>query len=114
MGRVVVHNGGAGDMPFVVGTYQGDGSERRTIDLGFQPSAVIVWRYDGVQSDGWYRYGGMAMPGYPCSGVQGGQWYQSAIQVTASGFEVYYQDSSSYHYNTNHGSFMYYYMAFRP
>lgn len=113
MGRVVVHNGGAGDKPFVAGVYQGDGATRRTIELGFQPSAVLLWIFYGQQQSGSYTYGGMALPGYPCASVADQDWNYSAIQVTENGFEVYYHTTSGTHLDTNSPNLRFYYIAFR-
>ena len=58
-----------GKVEMVTGTYQGDGSDERTITLGFQPKAVVV-------SSGYYT--AVSPFGVPNTG----------ITVTATGFQV--------------------------
>ena len=58
---------------YVTGTYTGTGSYPRTIDLGFQPKAVVVTTNSGSP------FGGVFGVGMPLSGY---------AEVTANGFTL--------------------------
>lgn len=95
----------------VTGTYVGDGAETQTIDLGFQPRAVLVTDEAGAMSNhsGSHPtvYGGLALLGKPVKSDS-----VTAIELTATGFAV--RSYSSYGYVSVNGSGdTFYYIAFR-
>ena len=68
------------------GTYVGDGAASRTITLGFQPKAVHLEIRSALRGGSSYNmYGGLA--------VQGGgvAHNNTALSITAAGFQVFYQ-----------------------
>ena len=98
-----------GKVEMVTGTYQGDGSDERTITLGFQPKAVLTMAYGtvaGYSSGSFYVYGGLALPGHPA--MLDGEF--SAVEVTVSGFSLYARND---HYRVNKLGKIYHYIAFR-
>lgn len=62
------------------GVYVGDGAQEREINLGFRPSAVETYRYNGTQTTYALLCGGLAMDGYPLDG--------DAIVITDNGFKI--------------------------
>lgn len=104
--------------PFAVGSYTGDGTAKRKIELGFTPKAVLVVHSNGVTT---YRgtssfayYGGLAITGHNASTVvsQGiTEWdnERTTIALTEGGFFV---NETPYIYCNNSNS-LYYYLAVR-
>lgn len=77
------------------GTYTGDGTEKRTISLGYHPKAVLVFRegcYTGYSSA---IYGGLATDGSP---VMYGE--RIALGITDEGFAVLHNSSCAMNQNT--------------
>jgi len=90
--------------PYVVGTYTGDGTSGRSIDLGFMPSAVLVTSKDGevhYWSSGVNEYYG----GLTVQGAGGGA---NGLSIMYNGFFVAYGNTGS---NTKGMKFNY--IAFR-
>lgn len=52
--------------PIKVGYYIGDGTTDRVIDVGFVPAGVLVLHSDGVTSNDFGIYGGLAVAAKPC------------------------------------------------
>ena len=104
--------------PFVVGSYTGDGTAKRKIELGFTPKAVLVVHSNGVTA---YRgtssfayYGGLALTDYNASTVSSEgvtEWNseRTIIALTEGGFFV---NETSYIY-CNNSNKLYYYLAVR-
>ena len=88
----------------VLGTYTGDGTATRTINLGFTPCAVEVYKSDGQQTDSGSLdiKGGLALTGKPCG---------NAIAITENGFTVACDFSKDLH--TNQDNLIYYFKAYR-
>jgi hypothetical protein len=85
----------------VVGTYTGDATAERFIDLGFTPRAVLVLKYDSELKSGSSVYGGLAVTGQPVVGRQ------TVLKLTDGGFLVYYEYSNYGTLGTNSGIFNY-------
>lgn len=90
----------------VFGTYTGDGSTSRFINLGFTPVAVEVYTHNGKQggaSGGLNNcyFGGLALNGHPC--------YQ-IIEVVENGFNIGVVDSD---YKSNQQGLVYYFKAYK-
>lgn len=107
-----------GDMgnQIVFGTYSGDGSEDRFIELGFTPRAVEVYTKAGCQFydlyDGHESYsGGLALLENPCIGA----YNKTVLDIDENGFNVHYytHQSSNYTIGTNTNNTTYYYKAYR-
>ena len=67
------------------GTYTGDGTASRTIQLGFQPKVVLVstqWGADTFYSNFYQYYGGLALQGSPAV-TQAGDPY---LSIVSNGF----------------------------
>lgn len=92
------------DNKIVLGTYTGDGTAARTINLGFTPCAVEVYYNGYKQSDinGTTIYGGLALTGKPCG---------DGIAITENGFTVAYNSSKTLY--TNQSNYVYYFKAYR-
>lgn len=104
--------------PVAFGWYQGDGTAKRKIDLGFTPKAVLVMRTDGVttyRGTSSYAYcGGLALTGRnaSASNTQGVAEWNSAltlVAVTDGGFYVNQTDDIT----CNYSGYAYHYLAFR-
>ena len=93
-----------------VGAYTGDGAESKLIDLGFQPKAVLVMDDSGKMRDGYYCYGGLALPGHP---VRLNATLAS-LTVEETGFRVYYLSNggTSWKLFTNSNGDTFHYLAF--
>ena len=96
-----------GRVEVVIGSYTGDGTETRTISLGFTPKAVLVEDSGGMRvANGGSRHGGLALSGAPVQAVGG----NIALQVVTGGFEVYYIPG---YVDTNSNNVLYRYLAFK-
>jgi len=93
--------------PYVIGTYTGDGSDVRTISVGFTPSAVLLFTKEGAVNGGnnYYIYGGLAVTG---SSVYSGT---TVLSITTNGFRVYYGGSGPYAQSNTNSQF-YHYITF--
>ena len=86
------------------GTYDGDGNTSQYIDLGFEPSAVLVYDNGGTQTyvdnvGVRHYYGGLALRGNNCY-IHANNQDHKIIQIAENGFSVF---SSSYNQNTSGG-----------
>lgn len=98
-------------LPFVSGTYTGNGNTIQKIDLGFAPAAVLVARSDGSMARshwgselGTYFYGGLATLDKNCL-FWDGVYDRPIITLTDKGFDVYCsstgEGSAAGHVQTN-------------
>lgn len=97
----------------VFGTYTGDGTASRTINLGFTPVAVIVYTNKGQQFWGQqtqHAMGGLALYGFPC---QLGDEARPVIEITDGGFKVFLGSSGSPYIQTNNTVDTYYFIAYK-
>lgn len=86
----------------VVGTYSGNGESSRTIDLGFQPSLVIViCRNESFVN----ASSGMTIPGYICNSNN-----SSCLSIAPNGFNVFFTSLKVF---TNSSGKNYTYAAWR-
>lgn len=106
------------------GWYTGNGEANRTINLGFTPTCVIVFPYNGIIFGGYpsyaprniYVYGGMAITGQKAY-VQYDTTSQPAtlLEIVENGFTVHilssHGNSSSDNAATNTSNITYYYLA---
>ena len=86
------------------GTYIGNGATRQDINLGCAPKAVLIL-YNGWQFGTYEVSSGMAIQGTPLT-LRG----STCVEVTNSGFSVYYDEDDS-HINSNGTT--YFYIALR-
>ena len=84
------------------GTYNGDGTERRFINLGVTPKAVILFESSGRTYEFSAYVGGLALPGTT----------EGACQITTNGFYVFHISSSGKGTWSNISSYTYHYLAF--
>ena len=89
-----------GRVEVIVGSYTGDGTQTRVIDLGFTPKAVLVELRNGARFSSGISYGGLALPDAPSGGVQ----------IVTGGFQVYYYANNTH---TNNYGEVYRYLAFK-
>lgn len=95
--------------PFVTGMYVGNDAASREISLGFKPSAVLLYRFNGKQwESNTAIQGGLALDGYPCWGTVGNNATR-VLEVTTNGFNVFANGA----YYSNQASTNFYYIAFR-
>lgn len=95
----------------VFGTYTGDETASRTINLGFTPVAVVVCDEMGrqFQSSGTRGiFGGIAVTGHPCASSS----TNKAIEIVENGFNVAY-NSEETPARTNRGRITYYFIAYK-
>ena len=97
----------------VFGSYVGDGTQYRTISLGFRPRAVLVLPLNGHMggSSGSQStmYSGMAL-----DGLDGGTGSAASVSVLANGFRVGEGVAyNGYTYHLNMKPYSYVYLAFR-
>lgn len=97
---------------YVTGTYTGDDSSSRTINLGFQPTAVILMQSNGTTRAGasFDSSGGLALRGYPVR--TGSNNNVTVMSISSNGFQVFNGDSSGFQQSNKSGR-TYYYIAFR-
>ena len=95
----------------VFGTYTGDGTASRTINLGFTPVAVEVcdemgrqYQFSGVRG----IFGGIAVTGHPCASGSSNK----AIEIVENGFNVAYNSEENLA-KTNQGRITYYFIAYK-
>lgn len=93
----------------VFGTFVGDNTPQRKIELGFTPLAVLLLgQYPTIERNE-SVYGGLALPGKPALVNRDGG--VDALGITSGGFLVYYEYSSYGSRATNSGTK--FYIAFR-
>ena len=98
------------------GTYTGDNTATRVIDLGFTPDALLL--LPGLSSvlyvygeHDYYR-GGLVYPGHSLSLTINSQ-NVTFLEIVGGGFQVVYQDVARTHFHTNSAGFQYFYIAFQ-
>ena len=89
----------------VIGTYDGNGVNNRTIELGFTPKAVLLENASGQRSDGDRAWGGLMLPNCPIVAAVG-----MSAQIVEGGFQVHY--ASDYNCGNVPG-IRYRYLAFK-
>ena len=103
----------------VFGTYTGDGTQGRTISLGFTPRAVILCDNYGNMHDDINGYiGGIAIGNHGCCSQRGSTSsaesyddYYTTLMIVNNGFKVnYYSENNVY---SNASGRTYRYIAFR-
>ena len=92
----------------VTGTYTGDGTQNRLINLGFQPRAVLVEDQRGARNSSGSLLGGLAVPGGPVFVLNATSGQLNAVEITAKGF---YISKYSNILSTNGDSWGYRYLA---
>jgi len=96
----------------VTGSYVGDATKNRLIELGFQPRAVVIMTQKGATLSGTSHYGGLAAPGAPAIALP--EEERPLIVVTGTGFTVHcIQSGSGNSAYTNLKGDTYNYLAFR-
>lgn len=90
------------------GSYAGNNSSNRIINIGFYPKAVLIM-WEGLQiyrSDGKLVFGGLALQNNPVYVPISGE---KVINITSDGFQIT-RTSNAY---LNDGDDKYYYIAFK-
>lgn len=108
------------DESVLCGVYVGNGEAERTIELGFEPVAVVVYRYDGWQAVGDPSFsgiccGGLALRKYPTKSRTGSE-YTDVISICEKGFKVSNvgaSNASSWSAVTNIDGLTYYFVAYK-
>ena len=106
--------------PIAVGSYVGDGTAQRTIELGFTPKAVLLMESSGEtiyhSTGNPYCYGGLAVEGHNLAYWEEGitNWTSSSILgIVPGGFRVQYYKEYSFNICSNASGKHYYYIAFK-
>lgn len=106
------------------GWYTGNGEANRTINLGFTPSCVIVFPYDGIIFGGYptyaprhvATYGGMAVTGKSAYATHASQT-ATLVEIVTNGFTVHSilngEEGNADSAYTNNSNVNYYYLAVR-
>lgn len=103
----------------IIGSYTGDGTQGREIELGFQPKAVLLFDANGNTNDDVNGYaGGLALPGLAVSAGIGSVTYDatwsdsySVLMITENGFKVNYYSNRKV--GSNVDGMTYRYIAFK-
>ena len=90
------------------GTYTGNGNESQFINLGFTPTAVIVFPEDALLTRSPYPCGGMALSGHKAVNS-----YGDVLEVVSNGFNAYFHTSSNGGSYLNLNNNLYFYMALK-
>lgn len=93
-----------GKAEIVTGTYTGDGTQNRLINLGFQPRGVLVETSWGARGGVTQARAGMAVAGGPLAPQDG----QPCLFMTSGGFRVVRGSNGE---QTNNEGYTYYYLA---
>ncbi|MGF7056456.1 tail fiber protein [Brassicibacter mesophilus] len=98
---------------YVTGIYTGDGQATRIINLGFTPSAVLLFNANGKTTYYNSDYnGGLVINGYPV--VKDGAQPTVVFEIVTGGFKIYFDSSLSIFTNNNKtSSNPYRYIAFK-
>ena len=91
-----------GKCQVVSGSYTGDGTENRSFDLGFAPSALLLETSTGARGNGINAIAGLALPGLSV--------HDGAIGLTETGFSL--NHDNKYHAVNGVGE-TFYYLAFQ-
>ena len=93
----------------VTGSYVGDGSASRFINLGFTPKAVYICHESGTvfSSAGWSYWGGLALLGKPAKRES-----YNIVSIATNGFQVYYR-TDPYTVYSNLANNVFYYVVLR-
>ena len=88
----------------LIGQYNANGAASQTISLGRQPKAVFIYPAESSSIDnGSSFYSGLAMPDCP---VRYESFNKTVLEVTETGFTVYYSDTYGIYLNRS-GKFRY-------
>jgi len=71
----------------VTGSYVGDGTQERLIELGFQPKVVLILTIQGVATSGSYHYGALAAPGAPAMALP--EEERPLLEMAETGFTIH-------------------------
>lgn len=92
------------------GTYTGDGTQGRFIDLGFTPKAALILPQDQHTSGSYYYRGGLTVAGSPLLNDS-----SSSARIVEGGFQVSHFFFSGGNYSTtvtcNNNGGVYHYIA---
>ncbi|WP_125115627.1 hypothetical protein [Agathobaculum sp. Marseille-P7918] len=101
-----------------IGTYTGDGSEERTIPLGFTPKAVLLMTTCGYSAFEFgfakYMYGGFATANVPVQFSYEDSIY-TVVKIVNNGFQVFKgsTDDGKNYVQSNLNSYQFVYLAFK-
>ena len=99
----------------VTGTYIGNGTATRTVDLGFAPKAVFVCSDQGATcfyapNGALLIHGGLVLPD---NGLRYSYVAPDALTITDTGLQVSYYDGTAFYNCTNTNNRVYHYVALR-
>lgn len=94
-----------GKAEIVTGTYTGDGTQNRLINLGFQPRAVLIEKYSGDRGNTAQVHAGLTIQGGAMANRDG----DAAAAIAQDGFNITYNATTGM--NTNISGTTYYYLA---
>ncbi len=106
------------NLPYVVGSYKGDGTQKRRIELGFTPKAVLLFRHDGFTQYNEMYCGGLVLPNrnvsaYSDHGVTSWDDNSTVMQIVENGFQVTAKRYMSLYFYSNETGKYYYYVALK-
>lgn len=106
--------------PFVVGSYTGDGTAKRKIELGFTPKAVLVVHYDGSMTysrSSTACYGALALQGKTANFRNNDlvNWIDgdTIMMIVPNGFQVAFFQSGGFECYVNAQNHVLYYIAIK-
>jgi hypothetical protein len=106
---------GEHNKPYVTGSYTGNGAESRFINLGFTPSAVLLYSKDGLTRDDTAFGGGLALSNNDCR-IKNSKGEFPIVSIVSNGFNVYdnsKDESVSYYICSNQNNETFMYIAYR-
>ena len=87
----------------VTGSYAGNGTENREINLGFAPKAILLEVTTGMRATTGVAYAGLAIPGVPLASKN----KSPGLELTQNGFRVSYSESNSSYTNRVNENYCY-------
>lgn len=112
---------GPDNTPFAVGSYTGDGTDKRKIDLGFTPKAVFLSASSSIFYQRYNTYNAVSAA-FAISGKNAAQnstgiesWVSgiTLLSITDGGFYVTYFRDTTFHGDLNTKDKVYYYIAMK-
>ena len=90
---------------FTIGTYTGDGTSSKFINLGYTPEFILVFKNGAFTSLSRNAYGGLCLRNSPATDMDSAQ---NVLEIIDGGFNVYLSGTSA----SNQPNSLYNYIAY--
>ena len=94
---------------FTIGTYTGDGTSSKFINLGYTPEFILVFNQGAFTSISRSIYGGLCLRNSPTIDTDS---TENALEITDNGFNVCYLHDTYNENSTNRNNGIYNYIAY--